>query len=90
MEETIKELSRMKYNVIRLNLFGEKACFQYPGFIDMADGEYSQMDQLAIIGKASIVIGADTGLTGFAQIAGSIPTLAIGHPDIYPHSPWGD
>ena len=29
-------------------------------------------------------------MTGFAQITGTIPTLAVGHPDIYPHSPWGE
>ena len=46
----------------------------------MANGHPNQLDQLAIIGRADFVIGADTGLTGFAQIAGSIPTLAVGHP----------
>ena len=89
-EDTISALTELNYNVVRLNLYGEIADFCYEGFIDMANGQFNQLDQLAIIGRADFVIGADTGLTGFAQIAGSIPTLAVGHPDLYPHSPWGE
>lgn len=90
LEETIYALTELNFNVLRLNLYGENAEFSYDGFIDMASAKFDQLDQLAIIGKANFIIGADTGLTGFAQIASTIPTLAVGHPDIYPHSPWGE
>ena len=50
-EETICALTELNFNVVRLNLYGDKANFSYDGFVDMTNGEYNQLDQLAIIGK---------------------------------------
>ena len=90
LEDTVFALIKLDFNVVRLNLYGDSAEFSCEGFVDMVNGEFNRLDQLAIIGKADFIIGADTGLTGFAQITGTIPTLAVGHPDLYPHSPWGE
>ena len=88
-KSTIDYLIEKDYSVVRLNSTGTSSKFQHKNFLDLVSiDQCSPNMQLEIISQAHCVIGADTGLTGFAQIAGGLPTLAINHPDITGHSPW--
>lgn len=77
------------YSVVRLNLSGEPSSILDKNFFDFASltGITPEI-QMEVIAKAKFVIGADTGITGVAQLGGSLPTLVVDGPDLKPHEPW--
>lgn len=77
------------YSVVRLNIFGEQSCFVADHFYDLASlSGMTPEIQMELIAMSEFIIGCDTGLTGVAQLGGSLPTLVVDGSDCKPHAPW--
>ena len=87
--KSIKLLLSSGYSVVRLNTVGEHSSFVHDNYYDLCRlVDITPEIQMEIIANAEILIGTDTGVTGIAQLGGSLQTLIVDGADCRPHDPW--
>ncbi|WP_115071196.1 TIGR04372 family glycosyltransferase [Synechococcus sp. UW179B] len=88
-DKSIEYLISEGYFVIRYNSCGKPINILNKFFLDLSQlKSCDQKLQLHLAASCKLIIGANTGVTGFAQTVSSAPTLYIDAPTLHAHSPW--